>query len=181
MIRTVSVCPYCRTPSAGVDDDVPTLVLAPDRADARPCPHLALVIVFLMGYRRQSGGLEDGRSGHWLWVRGEGPRELPMSPTDPLIEYVYKLVGGTCARRFRPRTTYRVDGAESEVREAIRPGSGDFPLRTTGGPALAALLDAFGVYSRTPDTLVAEVRSRAGRWAAATDYNAKTSFGDDHD
>jgi len=35
MIRGVSRCPYCGDLSAGVDDDRPTLVLAPDRAGGR--------------------------------------------------------------------------------------------------------------------------------------------------
>jgi hypothetical protein len=181
MIRTVSVCPYCRDRSAGVDDDVPALVLAPDRADARPCPHLAFVIASLVAHRRRSGRDVPERSGRWLWVRGEGARSLPDGPTDPLGEYVDTLACGMYAGDSLPATVYRVAGGTAGVREAERPGTGDFLLRTPDGRTLAAYLDGFGVYSPTPDALVGEVRELAARCAAAMVSNSQTNFGDDCD
>jgi hypothetical protein len=167
VIRNVSNCPYCGSLSAGVDDETPELVLAPDRADGRPCEHLAFLIVSLNAYRRRGGREEPRRTGHWLWVRGNGVTAVPDEPFDPLSDYVDMLACGMYAGDSLPVTVYLVAGAAAGTRERERPGSGEFPLSSRCGPALAAYLDAFGIYSPAPDTLVAEVRYLAARLAPA--------------
>src|SRR5262245_23272531 len=118
MIREVARCPYCGAVSAGVDDDPAAFVLAPDRADGRPCPHLAFVSVSLdVSYP----GCPDAlwaRGGCWLWVRGEAPRE--QRRLDPLHEYVLLLAGEWLSGGELPATEFRVGGGTAVDREEAR-------------------------------------------------------------
>lgn len=157
MIRGVSNCPYCGDLSAGVDDDGPALVLAPDRAGGRPCGHLAFLSVSLAAYD-QTHRLVPGRTGHWLWVRGEGTWVLPGGPTGGLAAAVEEIVCGMVAVEPPSAVEYRVGGATAGCREIDRPGSGEFPLARRGGPGLVAVFDAHGLYGPDPDALVAHVR-----------------------
>lgn len=161
MIRNVCVCPYCGDVAAGVDDDGPALVLAPDRADDRPCPHLAFVCVSLDAYELSRGNRVPHRTGHWLWVRGQGPQALPRGPADSLSDYVDQVALELLAGESLPSVEYQVTGGTAGLREDDRAGTGEFPIQSAGGPALAAILDGHGLFSRTPDALVAEVRRLA--------------------
>jgi hypothetical protein len=162
MIREVSRCPYCGHVSAGVDDDRPGLVIAPDRADGRGCSHLAFVWASLDARCQTTERPVPGRAGHWLWVRGEGVRLLPEGPADPLAEYVEEVACGSLAAASLPTTAYRIGGGAAGERDAARPGSGEFPLAPRGGRPVAGILDGHGLYSPAPDALVAEVRRLAG-------------------
>ncbi|HYH64469.1 MAG TPA: hypothetical protein VD866_07200 [Urbifossiella sp.] len=162
MIRGVSTCPYCGDLSAGVDDDRPSLVLAPDRAGGRPCPHLAFLCVSLTAYDPDTHDKVPGRTGHWLWTPGDGTRALPTGPIDPLSMYVDEVMCGMLAGESLPAGEHRVGGATAGFRDADRPGSGEFPLARQGGHEVAAYLDGHGLYARNPDALVAEIRRLAG-------------------
>jgi hypothetical protein len=162
MIRGVSRCPYCGDLSAGVDDDRPALVLAPDRAGGRPCPHLAFLCVSLTAYESDTGHRSFGRTGHWFWALGEGARLLPDGPVDRLSEHVDGVMFEYAVDEALPAGEYRVGGGTVGTRERDRPGSGEFPLDPRGGPDVAAYLDACGLYAPDPDALVAEIHRLAG-------------------
>ena len=162
MIRGVSSCPYCGSLSAGVDDDHPAFVLAPDRADGRACPHLAFVSVSLAAYDPDTHRPVPERTGHWRWTCGEGARVLPDGPDDPLSEYVEEIVCGSLAGESLPAGEYRVGGATAGARDHDRPGTGEFPLAHAGRREIAAIFDGHGLYGPDPDALVAEVRRLAG-------------------
>src|SRR5437773_10388563 len=94
MIREVARCPYCGEVSAGIDDDRPTLVMAPDRAGGRPCLHPAIVLASLEAYRLCRGTPHPGRTAHWPWLLGEATRRLPGGPAGRLSGYVALLAFG---------------------------------------------------------------------------------------
>ena len=161
MIREIGRCPYCGEVPAGVDDDLPAFVLAPDRGDGRPCRHLAFVLVSLEAYRVRRGDAVPARSGHWLWVRDEGLIRLPDGPVDPLSEYLDLLACGHLAGDMLPVTEYQLSGGTAGVRESQRPGSGEFPLAVARGPRLAASIDGWAICSPAPEILVVEARRLA--------------------
>lgn len=166
MICGVAYCPYCGELSAGVDvdRDVGSLafVLAPDRADGRPCPHLAFVVATVSASDPRTGKdlLEQSRL--WLWVRGEGTRLMPSIEGDRLGDHVHGIVCGSWAAEGNPSGEHRITGATALGRERNRPGSGAFRLRAVGRRRqVDALLDGWGMYAPDPDALVAEVRRLA--------------------
>jgi hypothetical protein len=162
MIRGVSHCPYCGHLSAGVDDDYPDFVLAPDRAGGRVCRHLAFVSASLAVYDLEADRPMPGLSGHWRWTRGEGTLVLPDGPIDPVSEYVEEVVCGSLAGASLPAGEYRVGGGTAGARDRARPGSGEFPLPYADWGTITAVFDGHGLYGPDPDALVAEVRRLAG-------------------
>ncbi|VTU00919.1 unnamed protein product [Gemmataceae bacterium] len=161
MLRNVSTCPYCGQVSAAVDDEGPDLVLAPDLAGGVPCGHLAFVVASLEAYDSRDGARVPERTGHWLWVRGAGTRSLPHGPVDPLSACVDEVACGFPLGGPAPGVPYAVGGATAGVRDAVRPGSGEFPLGPLWGGPVSGFLDALALYSLRPDELVAEVRRLA--------------------
>ena len=165
MIREVTRCPYCGHVSAGLDDDRPELVMAPDRADGRPCEHLAFVCVVLdVG----PAGTEDrvlDRSGQWLWVRGEGLRVIGFGPSGQLAGTVSVIACELLPDEERLVTPYRVAGGTASEREDDRRGGGNLRPTGPGGERLEGVLGGWGSFPTTPDAPVAEVRRLAGREA----------------
>ncbi len=153
----VAVCPYCGAASAAVDVDRPALVLPP----GGPCRHAAFLSVGLDALGR--GGRRDvGRTGHWLWARGAGLRDVPLGRPDPVVDLVDRLACGLAAEDERPGVEYRAGGATAGEREAACPGSGEVRLRAAGGRRLVGVFDGHALYSPDPAALVADVRRLAG-------------------
>lgn len=157
MIRSVSRCPYCGHLSAGVDDKQLEFVLAPDRGDAQPCPHLAFIWVGLHAMTRSCRDIPEG-SRVWLWVRGEGAKLVPDMRDAPLAEYVSGIACDAEVEESLPKCEYRIGGASAGDREEERPGSGEFRIYLPSGRRVVALLDGWGVYAPDTNALVAEVR-----------------------
>jgi len=118
--------------------------------------------VSLTAYDPDTHDPVPGRTGHWLWTRGDALRVLPAGPTDPLSAYVDEVMCGVLGGESLPDAEYQVGGATAGFRDADRPGSGEFPLARQGGQEVAAYLDGHGLYARNPDALVAEIRRLAG-------------------
>ena len=114
-----------------MDDDGPTLIVAPDRADGRPCPHAAFVVATLDTYFTSSGQPCKERYGDWLWVRETGI-EIPTTPLDPLHAYVLDMAYEMLADESLPAVEFRIGWATAGCREAAAPGSGELNLLSHG-------------------------------------------------
>lgn len=162
VIYTVAKCPYCGEVAAGLDADRTELVTAPDRADGRPCQHLAFVSV---GLDVGPAGLDtrvSERCCQWLWVRGEGVRRLGLDPAGPLAECVDVIACELLPDSMQLVTPYRISGSTAIEREEVRRGSGLLRWTDTDGQRLEGILDGWGLFSETPDALVREVCDMAG-------------------
>jgi hypothetical protein len=165
MIREVARCPYCLGGVIAVDDDQVTVVFDPGRVGGTPCSHLAFASIGLGVYDGDNGKLVEQRGGEWVWVRGEGLRQVPSGRLDRLTDYLDMLACDLLPDgESRPAVEYQVTGATAGEREEAHPGTGEFSLPNPGnGPPFDCLLDGWGFYAPAPEALVEAVHPLVGR------------------
>lgn len=161
MIREIARCPYCGQ-AAGLDDDGPAVVFAPDRARTEACPHLAFLWAALEAYRGRRGDLarySRRRSAVWLYEHGRGLYRHRGIHDEPISGYILDLVYGFLERdECVTEVKFSIDGGTAQEREEVREGAGYFTLTTATGRNLRAELHGWAVFSPSPEEFAATVR-----------------------